>query len=402
MRSVLLMLCLGILLSCDFIGKKDGGESKSRVINPPSFLIEYFEYTRQIAPLTDDGCANAMERSNEATSATQNELHKCVLGSGDSLCTTENNTMQMKGKLAMILATHTYEEARFYSCVMQQDQNQHSFYLVDDDEEETSYWGGNIGAERFDDTRFIGWRERKNAAGKIERTGDEANVVDGERISLALQDDNIRTQGRIELDKNNHLRQLATHGWIDFPGGSGTDSSPAHEIAYRTYVVEFDDGNDKQQLLSLRYYGGHIYKDNAKSADKIWLALAHMRVEGATILTAVCNIDLSAGESYNKECDIAASDFKLHYIDASGNEKDLSGGDVDLSAFKQTLHDFITNTGEKWAHGTYVKGNLDPRKMFFGGQGQLAERREAMFTAGLPTAAELAQAAQPDDENEEE
>lgn len=253
------------------------------------------------------------------------------------------------------------------------------------------YWGGSIGDPRLDNTRFIGWREYKNEIGEVERTGKEANVVDGEMISLVLQNNGIRTQGRVDLDKDNSLRQIATRGWMR---NNPEDAKTAeHEIAHSTYMVEFNDGSTKEQLLSLRYYGGHILNNDGK-ADKIWLALAHMRAGGATILTAVCNI--AANESYNKECSsVADSDFKLHYVDADGKEHDdigtTSSSNIDLITFKQTIADFVTNTAEKWAHGTYTKENLDPRSAFFGGTGELVKRREALFTAGLPTAEQLAQ-----------
>lgn len=106
-----LMLCLSTLLSCDFKSKFN----ERKKFQPPSFVAELFQYAqRKTVALTDDQqnlCNDTLENYNDATMATQTELNKCVFSINDSLCTqADDGKMHMRGKLALILATHSYEE----------------------------------------------------------------------------------------------------------------------------------------------------------------------------------------------------------------------------------------------------------------------------------------------------
>ena len=395
MRFMLVLVCLILALGCDMLNWKQ------QRYHPPSFVAKMFDYANEsTAALTRYGvtltCEPALTAYNSATEATQRELNICIAGDENKLCDhNEDDTIYLRSKLALMLARHSQTQALFNDCRMRQNQQVYDFSIVEDNKQKTHYSGGSMGEVLLDDTIFIGWREHKDSSGTVEKTNKEANIVDGELINLYLQKDKIRTQDRIDLVKNNTLRQIATLGWLHNPGSSedNENTEPEHVVAHSTYMVEFDDGGDKEQLLSLRYYGGHILEskgdENSETSSKVWLVLAHMKASGATILTAVCHI--KTGEDYNKDCtkDVAITNFKLHYIDAKGNEQ---GGDNPLNPpaggidkFKQKAADFITNTREQWAHGDYDKDKLDPRRVFFEGQGDnLAAKREAVFTAGLP------------------
>ena len=402
MRFMLLLVCLVLALGCDMYN------GKQQQYHPPSFVVEMFDYANGSTAaltsygVTDDPCETAMAEYNSATEATQTELNSCVAGGENKLCDHDNDTdaIHLRSKLALMLARHSYTQTLFNNCVMEQNKQVYDFSIVEDNEQKIHYSGGSMGEVLLDDTRFIGWREHKNSSGTVEKTNGEANVVDGERINLHLQKDKLRTQDRIDLVKNNALRQIATLGWLHNPGTNKDDEDtvPEHVVAHSTYMVEFDDGSSKEQLLSLRYYGGHILEskgaENSEASSeqpssKVWLVLAHMKASGATILTTVCHI--RTGEDYNKDCtrDVETSNFKLHYIDAKGNEQDgndpLEPPTEEFKAFKRTAADFTANTQEQWAHGDYDKDKLDPRRVFFRGQGDdLASKREAVFTTGLP------------------
>ncbi len=407
MRFVLALVCLVLALGCDMADKKQSAQE----YNPPSFMVEMFDYVNKSTPdnttdehgltsyaVSDPPCEAEMTAYNDATEATQVEFHVCMTNINEEhkQCeTAEDGTIHLHSELALMMTRHSHTQALFRNCLMQEDKDYYNFSIVTNDEEKTSYRGGSIGDPLLDNTRFIGWREYKNDNGVIDRTDGEADIVDGEMIMLHLQkEDKHRTQNRIDLTKRNALRQISTLGWTHNPGENG--GYELH-VAHNAHMVEFDDGNNKEQLLSLRYYGGHIAEttiatdgtENEQPSSKVWLVLAHMKASGATILTAVCQI--KDEEDYNKDCsaDVLDGDFRLHYVDADGNEQENDNPNLPpagFDSFKQTVADFVTNEQMSWAHGDYDKEKLDPRRVLFEGSqnDDLDTKREAVFTNGLP------------------
>ena len=217
------------------------------------------------------------------------------------------------------------------------------------------------------------WHEGKDEDGTVPVSDGEADRVDGFLVNLYLQTDGvIRTQTRIDLVKDEALRQISSLFWL---GKEDKDNdSFVDEVAVRGHLVEYDSGTVKEQLLSLRYYGHH-------TGDKIWLVLAHMKPEGAAILAATC--ELTTGDDFNKAC--GNNDFDLYKIDADadGNGEPVESG-APVDGYKSTLDDFLKDTTANWTYGSYDKDKLDPRLPLFSGTGSLKEQRRAYFVADVP------------------
>lgn len=357
----MLITCFLLMASCGM------GDSKRTGKLPPFFAAYPFEYvvtpepvalTSSLEELADEqaNCGEVwLDKLNKASGAVQGGLPDALKSGAEK---------------ALSMAEYSYLLGLFYNCNLREQAAEDGVKLIEDSDDSIKYEAAVIGEgdKRLDFTRFVTWSEHKNEQGEVPSSDGEADKIDGFMANLYLQEDKTRTQTRIELSKKEALRHITSLSWSDAP--------QQHEVALRGELVEYDRGADKEQLLSLRYYGEHV------SATSIWMMLAHMKADGSAILLASC--DINDTENFNKSC--AASEFDFYHLDAKGDTVCSSKEDTDCSAsdFKSTLDDFLTNSEAKWAHGDYAKDKLDPRRPFFAGEGDLAAKRVKIFTASVP------------------
>lgn len=344
------------------IGCELGVDDSRTERSPPFFAAYPFEYivaTPETVALTDP---SAEEGQTTSCGVWLEKLNKAELKVQDVI----SDPSDVDERVAVSMASYSYMLGLFYDCNQREQATDDGVKLITDNDDIVKYEAAIIGEgdERLDFTRFVTWNEHKNGEGEVPSSAGEADKIDGFMANLYLQEDKTRTQTRIELTKREALRHITTLFWSNLP--------QQKEMALRGEVVEYDDGEVKEQLLSLRYYGGHV-------SSRVWMMLAHMKADGSAILLASCDIN-SATEDFNKSC--ATSEFTLYRLDSKG--KPCTETTCTDANFKITLDDFLTNRDAKWAHGDYDKDKLDPRLPFFAGEGDLAANRVATFTEDVP------------------
>ncbi len=349
MMIILLSVAL-LVVGCGFSSDKQGGSGAV----PPAFAAQPFSYiTKDWATsltLQHDGdCIAKMEHRDTAGAAMADALGKSESGN----------------EIALGMAGYGYAQALFYDCNMRQQAREDGAEIVDETDVRVLHRSHRQSAELWDGTRFVEWEEQKDSdTGEVPMTDGEADTVTGKMVNLYLQENGFRTQTRIELDKQDGLRQIASVFFLQ--AGEGKN------VVQRSYLVEHGSGTDKEHLLGLRLYH-HDY------SSKIYLALAHLKDSGSAVLFATC--DIGAGEDFNKSC-ADASFGGVRYFDAE--RVHTAASSALEKQFKVNAAEFLENSSGKWAHGKYAKDELDPRTAFFSGEGDTDANREGYFKSGIP------------------
>ncbi len=352
-------------------------------VRPPSFAAEPFAYTKSAWATSlrldaDVDCVEKMQQSNRASALLAAAIAVADAAAADD-ADADADADAGSGtdlKVALGMASYSYAMSLFYDCNMRQQAAEDGAKVVATDDDKIVYRAYHDQGELWDMTRFVTWSEYKDDSGTVPATDGEADTVDGRMVNLYLQDDGeqeegdqeegdqddgARTQTRIELEKKNTLRELRSLFFLQAEAG---------KVCQRSHLVEYDDGTNKEHLLSLRLYHA--------GDEQIYLALSHMKASGSVVLIATC--DIAEGEDYNKSCD--GADFTTFYLDAQQEE---ITADQPVAQFKASKEEFLQNIATKWAHGAYNKDNMNPLTPFFAGDGDTEANRKSTFSAGVPS-----------------